>query len=284
VDLRKALLRIADEPANPALFAIYHDAAVAAAIDDFSSVRKLLQLFAEVALAAEPVPLLVSLDDRDLAGQADRYRRMIDDDEGYRIALGPVNAATREAARLRIAEAMALIRQSRPDMAEEIAVAARQIVLADGSAGEQSFSGASSFFLWGALVINPAANADRLTLAETLVHESGHALLFGLAEAEPLVANRPDERYRSPLRDDPRPMEGIVHATYVLSRMAKLMEAIAARCALSDPERAQAAAMAQSSRGLFLDGLAVVREHARFTERGRAVLGDWLATSPIPTT
>ena len=222
---------------------------------------------------------VVTMRDEDLSGQASRYRRMLDDEEPYRVSLGPVDVDTLAAMRVRVAEAMALIRRADPELASEIAVLGRQLVLADGAAGAMKFSGASTFFLWGALIVNPATNADPLALAETLAHESGHALLFGLADAEALVNNPPDERYPSPLRPDPRPMEGIVHATYVLARMERVMRAIASRCALSAGERERASAMAESSRELFLDGRRVVREHARFTDRGRAIFESCVASA-----
>ncbi len=85
--------------------------------------------------------------------------------------------------RARIADSIALIRAADPELASEIDVLGRQLVLAEGDAGTLKFSGASTFFLWGALVLNPKTNGDALTLAETLAHESGHALLFGLCDA-----------------------------------------------------------------------------------------------------
>jgi HEXXH motif-containing protein len=45
------------------------------------------------------------------------------------------------------------------------------------------------------------------------------ALLFGFGMGKPLVENHEHERYTSPLRGDPRPMDGVVHATYVVARM-----------------------------------------------------------------
>jgi HEXXH motif-containing protein len=258
-------------PVSPGLFAIYHDLAVAAGEDDAARAASLLDEFTTLALKGGELSGIVTMRDEDLEGQASRYRRMVDDDQSYGVSLEPVDAATKESMRALIAESMALIREADPELASQIDVLGRQLVLAEGDAGSLKFSGASTFFLWGALVLNPKMNEDALTLAETLAHESGHALLFGLCDAEPLTLNAADERYRSPLRLDPRPIEGVVHATYVLARMERAMRAIAARCPLPPEERERAGRMADVSRDYFLDGLKIVREHARFTERGRTV-------------
>ncbi len=52
-----------------------------------------------------------------------------------------------------------------------------------------------------------------------LLHETAHQLLFGLSLDQPVVENDVEERYASPLRPDPRPMDGIFHATFVCARM-----------------------------------------------------------------
>jgi HEXXH motif-containing protein len=267
----RALAEVRRRPVSPGLFAIYHDLATAAGEDDPARAADLLEEFSTLALNEGGRSGVVTMRDEDLEGQASRYRRMVDDDESYGVSLGPVDAATMESMRARVADSMALIREADPELASEIDVLGRQLVLAEGDAGSLNFSGASSFFLWGALVLNPKTNGDALTLAETLAHESGHALLFGLCDAEPLTLNAADERYPSPLRIDPRPVEGIVHATYVLARMERAMRAIAARCALPPEESERAGQMAAVSRDYFIDGLKIVREHARFTERGRTV-------------
>jgi hypothetical protein len=50
-------------------------------------------------------------------------------------------------------------------------------------------------------------------MVQMLAHESSHNLLFGFSADESLVENSPEELFPSPLRMDPRPMDGICHAT-----------------------------------------------------------------------
>ena len=59
-----------------------------------------------------------------------------------------------------------------------------------------------------------------LDMVQALAHESAHLLLFGMCADGPLLENANDDhRYSSPLRTDSRPMDGIVHATFVTARM-----------------------------------------------------------------
>ncbi|MEU9885924.1 HEXXH motif-containing putative peptide modification protein [Sphaerisporangium sp. NPDC051011] len=56
---------------------------------------------------------------------------------------------------------------------------------------------------------------DHLQLTEALVHEYAHQKLYALAQLDPLLAGPTDEAlYYSPLRDDPRPLSGLLHAAY----------------------------------------------------------------------
>jgi len=271
-DVPAALTAVREAPAHPGLFAIYHDMAVAAAEDRAQEVG--LQLGAFVRLALDPAPLVevATLRDEDLGdGLAALYGRMVDDDEAFDLRLQAADAGVMAKMRRLTGDARALIATADPAFAAEIDILGRQIVIAEGRAGAGQFGGAATFFLWGALLVNPAMNPDRLTLAESLVHESGHALLFGLSNAEPLVLNAPDEAFASPLRADPRPMEGLVHATYVCARMARFMELVRERCDLSGAEREKALAMAGEARKYYAAGLETVREHARFSPIGRAV-------------
>lgn len=126
------------------------------------------------------------------------------------------------------------------------------------------------FLAWGAVLLNVDEMPDRLTMAETLAHETGHNLLSGFTGGRPLVENDPAERYDSPLRLDPRPMDGIVHATYVLARMHYCLERLLQSGLLSDQEGVTATAAIAQRRRAFGAGLDVVDRHARFTPIGRA--------------
>ena len=107
---------------------------------------------------------------------------------------------------------------------------------------------------------------------EVIAHESAHSLLFGFCTDEPLVENRGDELYTSPLRPDPRPMDGIYHATFVSARMHLAMSRLAESGMLDQESRDAAIRAAASDAANFEAGYAVVRDHGRLTRTGRALM------------
>jgi HEXXH motif-containing protein len=219
-----------------------------------------------------PRSRLLDLHDDHLGpGGAAAVVRVIDDD-GADLAPGPVGAAAVGSSRTCLAAALALLAGADPALAGEIDIFGRSIILARSTRPGHNFGGAASPFLWGALVLDPDRSADRVALAEALAHESAHALLFGLAEGQPLTTNSRDERYGSPLRADPRPIEGIVHATFVLARMSHCLERLIGSGLLSADERAAAAEQIGLDRSRFIDGLTAVDAHAQLTHRGRAIV------------
>lgn len=167
----------------------------------------------------------------------------------------------------------ALTARELPDLHAEIASIVNTVLLGQGQPGAaMEFDGASHYQFWGLLVLNPRHHRTPLAVAEVLAHEAGHALLFGLTVDEPLVLNPDDELFASPLRRDPRPMDGIFHATFVSARMAFAMERLAASPRLSAADRAAAAEAAAQDRRNFAAGDAVVRAHGRLSATGAAVI------------
>ena len=166
--------------------------------------------------------------------------------------------------------AIALMRSTAPDLADEFNALIRQILVANGRAasGAFEFDGASSFLLWGALFLNPTRVHNRVSLVEALAHEAAHNLLFGLSIDDILVLNPETELFTSPLRVDPRPMEGIYHATFVSARMAYAVEKLLASGQLETDETAFARESLAASRDAF-DGGFGDRFGARAPDRAR---------------
>jgi len=166
-----------------------------------------------------------------------------------------------------------LSRRSQPSLNSFAAAAERAgVELAPASATRpRSFASASSPYLWGGIQLDPG-EASRVALAETLVHEASHTLLNGLVDAGELSTNPKDARYSSPLRVDARPMDGIIHATYVLGRMGMALAEIAEAGELTEAERRDVAKRRRENDALFQQGLATIREHGKLTPSGAAAL------------
>ena len=83
----------------------------------------------------------------------------------------------------------------------------------------------------------------------------------------------PDDRlYPSPLRADPRPMDGIYHATYVSARLCWAMRRLSEESGLDSETRMAAKTAAEADMRNFAAGHAVVVEHADLTETGQALM------------
>lgn len=189
--------------------------------------------------------------------------------------LRPIPAAAALRVRRALRGAMDIIRAHAPASWSDFSRITTEIIAASGSMRDgMTFDGCSSLERYGSILVNMRRNRTPLVLAETLVHESAHSLLFALSCDEHRVLNPPSERYKSPLRIDPRPLDGIFHAAFVLARMHGFLAEIAESGSAPAPMRAEARKLAVRRRENFLDGYGVLAGHARFTETGRALIED----------
>jgi HEXXH motif-containing protein len=194
----------------------------------------------------------------------------LDDDPEVGIELQALTPAVFKSASERVSEAVALLDAGVPDIAGELRTLVHEIIVVD-KPGDWTF-GASSFQLWGALFLKLKPRASRVEIAESLAHECAHALLFGFGMGKPLVENEPEELYPSPLRSDRRPMDGVVHATYVIARMHYTMWRLLESGLLTEEEAGEAReAKERNARG-YADGAAVIEGKAKWTPAGKAAL------------
>jgi HEXXH motif-containing protein len=185
----------------------------------------------------------------------------------------PISAEVHRDFAALLAEGLALLDAGLPSLAGEIRAILSQVLLAQAPAGAtMEFDGASHYQFWGLLFLNPRHHRTPLAVAEVLAHEAGHSLLFGLTVDEALVRNPDEDLFASPLRRDPRPMDGIYHATFVSARMAWAMEGLAASGLLSAVEREAALAAAAADRANFAKGVAVVDAYGDLTPTGRKII------------
>jgi HEXXH motif-containing protein len=267
------LARLAAGPVSPHAFAAYYDLVLALEEGDLAEARQRL----EELLAAPPpgaCTRILELGDAARDPDADRYRRHVDTEPALPLEIFPPPPEVAARCRRRIEAAQALIEAGNPALAAEIGALVREIVLAVGPSGKGalSFDGASSFMLWGAIVLNAAGHTTTLEMVQALAHESGHNLLFGLATDGPLVTNDDEERFASPLRQDPRPIDGIFHATFVTARMHQAVARLLEAEVLAEGELAEARRALAANAALFAQGLATLDRHARLTPMGSAAL------------
>lgn len=257
----------------PSTFGLYYELAAALMDGDEANVATLLdELSRERAMASREVDVL-ALDRIYPEANRARYQRLMDTDPDtpFRIVSPP--AVHVDLAIQRFRAGMTRLRQTLPELAGEFEALIRQVVLVAGADDlDYGFAGGSCYMLWGALFINASAHDSDVATIEAIAHESGHSLLFGLTIDEPLVLNDDRELFASPLRDDPRPMDGIYHATYVSARMHWAMAELLKSGELAEEEATLAVAHLEANRRNFWSGYTTVMPHARLSETGRSLL------------
>jgi hypothetical protein len=258
---------------SPRFFAIYHEMLVAVDEDNIDAIP---QLFAELLDAdshGDSVPSYNLTDEHLGPGNGARYKRWADMDPDCPLNLVPLTSAEYDRIAATTREAFSLMNAGAPEVSGEIRSLLAEVVFASGAAGDKLvFHGISSFYLWGTILLNAEGHKTALEVVQTLAHESSHMHLFAAALDSPLVENSEDDRYHSPLRLDPRPMDGIYHATYVTARMHYVLSRLLASGTLSP------ALIEETNKALaghvksYCEGYEVVSSHGQLTDLGQGLL------------
>jgi len=269
----KFLAQLECKPVSPLAFSLYCDLVIAIENNELDHAGKLAGEL--ISLPEHPGgPKIFELADPKKNSTARRYTRFVDTDPEMPFEILAPSREAAENCRRQINSAFALMDAGDPALALEIRALLREIILAAGAiqTGGYTFDGASSFMLWGAIILNAARAREELTMVQMLAHESAHNLLFGMALDEPLLHNSPDERYKSPLRDDPRPLEGIYHATFVSARMHRALKTLLESKTLSPGQEKMARKDLEADARRFNEGFEVVQRHGKLTEIGRIII------------
>tara|TARA_R110002095_G_scaffold135092_1_gene117116 strand:- start:34 stop:984 length:951 start_codon:yes stop_codon:yes gene_type:complete len=122
----------------------------------------------------------------------------------------PSNASFERTSTL-IQEALEEIKRVAPDYFSEIEALVSNVVVVTSD----YFIAGSSFAIFGLVAI--ADNHDFNMTVEYLIHEAAHQYLYNLSTFDALCSG--EGLHTSPLRKEPRPIEGIYHAAFVLARI-----------------------------------------------------------------
>jgi HEXXH motif-containing protein len=168
-----------------------------------------------------------------------------------------------------LAPALAVVEEALPDLRAEIDLYIRQIV----PVGHHPETHRSASYREAVGSIYMTLHPGVMTLAEALIHEHSHNKLHALFEVDPVIENTHDKSFRSPLRQDLRPLRGVLLAVHAFLPVARMYERLAAQGHPLARGRDFPARFAQIRR-INRDGAAVLLAHARPTPAGRALLAE----------
>lgn len=272
------------QQASPSTFGLYYEAAGALLQDRQTEGLALLKELGSERLLESPHLRILTLDQVTPDARRQRYQRLMDTDPDtpFRIVSPPDDTTTTGVNAFR--QAYERLRTALPDLAGEFDALIREVVLVAGAPElGYDFAGGSCYMLWGALFINARCHSNDIAMMEAIAHESGHSLLFGFTIDEPLVLNDERELYVSPLRDDPRPMDGIYHATFVSARMHWAMSRLLETNTLSAQESELAATYRAAECRAFWNGYQTVQASARLSATGQSLMASASAyMAPFP--
>jgi hypothetical protein len=160
-----------------------------------------------------------------------------------------------------IESALSLIDSSIPHVAQVIRKAISTVVFASGD----SLQSASTPMTFGAIYLGVRPTWTAVDYADLLVHETAHHELVMRSAFVRFLTN-PFDIVRSPLRHDRRPLEAVLHAVFVLTRVLDVMKAFAK---LEDASiRERAVEKLNYYAVLLNEGILTLRQSAEWTRAG----------------
>lgn len=265
-------------PCDPCAFALQDRFRQAAILGDIDLLHSLHSAHVDLLAAGHRLPGLQVIcwdDNRLSAVDFALLQGAFQDDIGLTARLVVPETAAAEGLRRAIPRLVSQLDTVLPTWAEEFRAMVHWVVLAQTSEG--GFAGASAFAAWGAILVNPSAQPDDLALALTLIHESSHLKLFTAYLDDEIVLNDMDETYSSPLRVEPRPMNGIYHAAFVLARMVcflkDLRQSGRAEVVLGESSACLDQTL-QVTASRFWESFDVIRRHGKLTQTGQSIINE----------
>ncbi|MBX9621256.1 MAG: hypothetical protein K2X28_04400 [Alphaproteobacteria bacterium] len=106
---------------------------------------------------------------------------------------------------------------------------------------------------------------------EFFVHEQSHHYLFIVNKNDPLLLN-PRDIHFSPIRKEKRPLMGIYHANFILSRVCYVLDNALSNNVIPMEERSYCVDFLEKYKECFYEGLKTLETHGQFTSLGKAIL------------
>lgn len=271
--LEQGLNLILEAPIMPDYFASYYELVEAIQDEDYQRAQALFEETLNPAHASDEIDIF-QFQDPESDPRSKRFKTKVDTEPQMPFPIHPVDDTDFARARELIYESIALLERCAPELHAEVEEILCAICIGAGpkKKGDYTFDGASAFELWGSILLNGNEAKDVVDMVQTLAHETCHVMLFGYCIDGTLVNNPDDERYASPLRVDPRPIDGIYHATFVLARMYYSAEKLRDSGLLSPELQTKVESELEQRAKSFYDGLGTLKAHADYSPNGAGLI------------
>ena len=185
IGLDESLSEIRAHRVSPGVFGRYYDLVFAVHEERYEHGRVLLQDIIQLA-SERPIMAALPFSEEALGPDAERYARLLGLETNSQAAFAAPELDAWITFRANLAAALACIEEADAALGAELRSLVLQIVGAvpDAKTPGSGFGGASSFMLWGAILLNVERLGTVLDMIAGLVHEAAHQLLFGLSVGE----------------------------------------------------------------------------------------------------
>ncbi len=173
-----------------------------------------------------------------------------------------------ETAEKSIQKGAKILERSFPDFFSEFQDLVSEILVLKASGLKQG----SSSELFGMIYKSSLFRGEKVTDAvDFLIHEQSHLYVHALNKDDPILLN-PAQMYYSPLREEDRPLMGIYHATFVLSRMQYVLEKALTINEIPDEEQEYCKELIGRYQQCFHEGFDTIMTHGQMTPLGSALI------------
>jgi hypothetical protein len=272
--LSNLLQRLSTDPVSPWVYCLYSKLVAELAKNPRADVTGVFQDVVFAASRPANAGVVALREPVFAASWWDHFQLVLDTDRRrpFRPKIPPSEDFSR--CQQEIALGLTVLLRGDPVWHDEVQNLLRMIVLGVPASRDSAeiFNGASTFFLWGAVLLNARLRRSAISIVDLLIHESSHVLLFGLSADQALTRNRTDERYASPVREDKRPIDGIFHACFVATRVHLAIDRLLGCGELSAEDTKIAVERQQRNGRVARESLEILTHHAEPTEVGEKIL------------
>jgi len=259
---------------NPGLFARYYDLVFSIQNKNFDYSQKLINQIIELSKQHSMFEV-IPYSEQSLEDDYERFPRLAFSTFSQDCPMSTPDRSLFEMKKSELIQAQKIIASIDRGITKEINQLITQIIICvknEEAESVREFAGVTSLMLWGAIIVNVNQYQTLNQLVDFLIHESTHCVLFGISVSNPLVLNDIQDRYPSPLRSDPRPMDGIYHATIVCARLALFMNKWKNSTIHSASQTNWLDGQITANTKAFKDGLVTLNEHGKLSKQGSDIV------------